>query len=95
MSPKAPAAAAGGIALKVTVGDTWNPVTITASASDTVTMVKAQALAAFNRSAAMIDAYEVKLGGARVRTESRTLEQLGIVTGSSMIVLARRRRPVR
>jgi hypothetical protein len=37
----------------------------------------------------------MKVGGALVRDESKPLGSLGVQSGASLVVLARRRRPVR
>jgi hypothetical protein len=90
-----PTTAPSGLTLKVTVGDTWMPLHLAAKPDETVAAVKARALASLKIDPARADGYEVKLGGARIRDEARTLSACGIKDGSAMIVLARRRRPVR
>ena len=89
------AMAAASLSLRVTVGDTWVPLQVQAAPSETVGQVKARALSASGIDAAHADRYEVKLGGARLPDERRTLEALGVKPGTALIVLARRRRPVR
>lgn len=89
------AAATGSLPLRVTVGDTWMPLEIDAAPNETVAQVKARALAASGIDAARAGDYEVKLGGARLPDERRTLEALEVKPGTALIVLARRRRPVR
>jgi hypothetical protein len=84
-----------GLALKVTVGDTWRPLQLAASPGDTVAQVKVRALAAEAIAAEAAGDYEVKVGGVPVRDESQTLAAAGIRDGGSFVVLARRRRPVR
>jgi hypothetical protein len=81
--------------IKVTLLDTWQPLTFDLGASDTVAGLKARALGAAHLPADRADGYEVKFGGGRVKDESRTLGSLGVEEGSAFIVLARRRRPVR
>ena len=89
------AMATGRLPLRVTVGDTWLPLALEAAPNETVAQVKAQALAACGINAARAGDYEVKRGGARLPDERRTLEALGVKPGTALIVLARRRRPVR
>jgi hypothetical protein len=89
------ALATGLLPLRVTVGDTWVPLTIEAAPNETVGQVKARALTACGIDAARAGEYEVKLGGARLPDERRTLEALEVKPGTALIVLARRRRPVR
>jgi len=81
--------------VKVRLGDTWQELDLATSGDETVAQIKARALAAQKRPASSAGAYEVKFGGALVRDESRSLKSVGVVDGSSLIVLARRRRPVR
>jgi len=87
--------ATGLLPLRVTVGDTWVPLPIEAAPNEMVAQVKARALTASGIDASRAGDYEVKLGGARVRDERRTLEALEVKPGTALIVLARRRRPVR
>ena len=88
-------AAAAALPLRVTVGDTWQPLPLSAAPTETVGQVKSRALAACGIDASRAPAYEVKLGGAHLPDERRTLEALGIKPGTALIVLSRRRRPVR
>jgi len=81
--------------LRVTSGDTWTLSPLAVEPGDSVASVKARFLAANRVAAARLSQYEVKHGGARVRDESRSLASLGIADGSALIVLLRRRRPVR
>lgn len=87
--------AAAPIRLRVTVGDTWMPLALDASADETLASVKARALAASRIDPSHAALYEVKRGGARVADESASLGALGVESGAPLIVLARRRRPVR
>ncbi|MFI5213180.1 MAG: hypothetical protein ACHQU8_01460 [Gemmatimonadales bacterium] len=89
------ASATGPLPLRVTVGDTWLPLLLEAAPNETVAQVKALALTACGIDAARAGDYEVKRGGARLPDERRTLEALGVKPGTALIVLARRRRPVR
>lgn len=87
-------AAAPGMEIKVRVGDTWMPLVLAVAPSDTVAAVKARALTeggVRNGPAG----YEVKVGGVAVRDESQTLAGAGIRHGAPVVILARRRRPVR
>lgn len=93
------AAGAGTVALKVTVGDHWMPLQLAASPGDTVAAVKGRALATLRLDASggggEADRYEVKYGGARIADESVSLSALRIGTGAALVVLLKRRRPVR
>ncbi len=90
MSPQAP-----GLTVKVTVGDMWTPLQLAATGEESVASLKARALATQKIGPADADQYEVKLGGARIADESRSLAAAGVKNGSAMIVLSRHRRPVR
>lgn len=83
------------LALKVTLGDTWRPLQLTASTDDTIAQVKARTLAAESVPAGRAAEYEVKLGGALVRDESLSLAAAKVPDGAALVVLARRRRAVR
>ena len=91
MSPQA----AAWLAVRVPVGDTWMLVPFDANSNDTVASLKARALASQKIAAADADRYEVKLGGARIADETRSLGSAGVRNGSALIVLAKHRRPVR
>jgi len=81
--------------LRVTSSDSWMTSEVSAEPGDTVGSVKSRVLAADRVSAARAGQYEVKVGGALVRDESHSLASLGIGDGAALIVLPRRRRPVR
>lgn len=89
------AGTSGRMTVRVTMGDTWTAVILETSADETVAAVKARVLAAAEIPADRASGYEVKVGGAAVRDERRTLEETGVRNGVSLVVLARRRRPVR
>jgi hypothetical protein len=71
------------------------PLVLRVSPDDTVAAVKARALEAQGIAATRHARYEVKLGGALLRDESRTLAACGARAGAPLVVLSRRRRPVR
>lgn len=79
--------------LRVTVLDTWDTVELSVPASTPIGEVKQQALtkAGVARPA---DGYLVKYLGAEV-AEASTLATAGIAPNGALIVLSRRRRPVR
>jgi hypothetical protein len=81
--------------IRVTVGDTWAPLALRVNPDETVAAVKARALAAQGIAAPRHARYEVKLGGALVRDESCTLAAGGVRPGAALVILSRRRRPVR
>ena len=87
--------AAATLALKVTLGDTWRSLHLSAAPDETIAQVKLRTLAAEAIGAERAGDYEVKFGGARVRDESWTLAAAGVPDGGALVVLARRRRVVR
>ena len=84
-----------GLTLRVTSGETWTTSSLTASPEESIASVKVRVLAADKVPASQAWEYEVKHGGALVRDESRSLAALGVKSGAGLIVLPRRRRPVR
>lgn len=84
-----------GLTLKVTVGDTWQPLVLAVAPAESVHAVKLRALASQKIPAERASGYEVKLGGAVVRDESGSVAAAGARDGSALIVLSKRRRPVR
>ncbi len=83
------------LSLKVTLGDTWRPLQLSASPEETVAQLKLRTLAAEAVPAERAGEYEVKFGGALVRDESQTLAAAKVPDGAALVVLARRRRAVR
>ena len=81
--------------LRVTSSDSWKSSDLAVAAGDTVASVKARVLAADHIPSVRAGQYEVKHGGALVVDESRSLVSLGIGEGAALIVMPRRRRPVR
>ncbi len=80
--------------LRVTVLDTWEEIRLDAAASTRVADVKRDALARA-RVVGAPDAWLVKYLGAEVPENGTTLEQAGIQPNAALIVLRRRRQPIR
>jgi hypothetical protein len=80
--------------LRVMVTDVWDEAPLQLSPAATVAELKRAALehVRVRRDPA---GYEVKYRGAALLDENRTLSDLGIVPNANLIVLPRRRRPVR
>jgi hypothetical protein len=89
------AASAGALAVRVAVADAWETFALDARPTDSMAALKRRALEAARVDASRADRYEVKAGGALVPDESRTLAELGVASGAQLVVLFRRRRPVR
>jgi hypothetical protein len=80
--------------LRVMVQDAWDEVRLDLPDVTTLADVKHRALAATR---VMRDpaGYVMKFRGAELQDESQTLAQAGLVPNGALIVLPRRRRPVR
>jgi hypothetical protein len=80
--------------LRVMVHDVWDEVKLDVPASTSVGEVKRLALARA-RVTRDPDAFLVKYRGAEMQDEGRSLAEEGILANAPLIVLSRRRRPVR
>jgi hypothetical protein len=80
--------------LRVTVEDVWNEVLLELSPATPVGEIKRQALAATHVTRDPAN-YVLKFRGAELTDEARSAEEAGLVPNGALIVLARRRRPVR
>ena len=80
--------------LRVTLLDTWEESSLRLPASTLVSELKRLALAE-SRIRRSPNDYMVKYKGAELDESGRSLADAGVATNSSLIVLARRRRPVR
>lgn len=82
------------LALRVCVLDRWDTVPLAVPAATPIADVKRQALARA-RVVEDPDRFLVKFRGAAVRDEARTLADERVPTGGALIVMRRRRVPVR
>ncbi len=84
----------GTLPLRVTVHDAWDEVFLELPASTRLDELKRQALQATR---VMRDpaGYVLKFRGAELFDESRSLAEAGLVPNGALIVMPRRRRPVR
>jgi hypothetical protein len=82
------------VPVRVMVPDVWDEVALEVPAGTAIAALKAAALA---RSGAggLPDDFEAKFRGALLSDESRSLRDVGMVAGSSIILVRRHRRPVR
>ena len=83
------------LSLRVTVTDGWRVVPMALPPSAPVAELKRRALEGASISPRLASHYEVKYGGARVADETLRLDAVGIPDGAGLVVLPRRRRPVR
>jgi hypothetical protein len=82
------------IALRVTVLDAWDEVVLEQPAETPLAQVKRAALARMGIRRPPAD-YVLKYNGAELLDEGRTLAQCGLAPNAALIVLPRRRTPVR
>jgi hypothetical protein len=80
--------------LRVMVEDVWNEVLLELPTTTSVGDIKRQALAATHVTRDPSH-YVMKFRGAELSDESRSAAEVGLVPNGALIVLARRRRPVR
>jgi hypothetical protein len=80
--------------VRVMVEDVWDEVWLELPAETPVGEIKRQALA-LTRVKRDPSQYVLKYRGAELSDESRTASAAGLVPNGALIVLARRRRPVR
>jgi hypothetical protein len=82
--------------VRVTVTEAWDEVRLAVAPGTLVAELKRRALAeALGGRPVDADAYVVKLRGAEVLDEEASLATLGVRANAPLIVLPRRRRPVR
>lgn len=80
--------------IRVMIEDVWDEVRLELSPSTPLGELKRRALD-ISRITRDPDGYLLKFRGAELADESRTLHQAGLVPDAALIVLSRRRRPVR
>jgi hypothetical protein len=80
--------------IRVMVQDAWDEVQLELPPATLLSEVKRQALAA-TRVTRDPAGYLLKFRGAELRDESRSLADAGMVPNGALIVLSKRRRPVR
>ena len=80
--------------VRVTVEDAWDEVRLEVPASTPLAQVKRAALE-MTRVPRNPANYVLKYRGAELADESRSLSEVGVVPNAPLIVLSRRRRPVR
>jgi hypothetical protein len=82
------------LALRVTVEDVWNEVLLELPPETPVGEIKRRALVASHVTRDPSN-YVLKFRGAELFDETRSAAESGLVPNGALIVLARRRRPVR
>ncbi len=83
-----------GLPVRVMVQDAWDQVELTVSGAMSVAELKQKALGMTHVDAPAED-FAVKFRGAELFDEAQSLTKAGVVPMASLIVVPRRRRPVR
>lgn len=83
------------ITLRVQSAEAWSAIRVDAALTSGVREVKLAAMARLLPDATDPDAYVVKLHGALIDDERVTLRDAGATDGSTLLLVLRRRRPVR
>ncbi|HUQ20329.1 MAG TPA: hypothetical protein VM099_12015 [Gemmatimonadaceae bacterium] len=81
--------------LRVQVIDLWDSIRVDAPASEPVISVKRAALDALYPDGVDADGYVVRLHGFEILDESASLAAAGVRNGSILLLVNRRRQPVR
>ena len=83
------------LSLRVEIPEVWDLVRIDAPASTPVAALKQRALYALLPGASDAHEYVVKLRGFEVLNENASLGDIGVRTGSTLLITNRHRKPVR
>jgi hypothetical protein len=83
------------VTVRVQLAEAWDAVRVEAAPGEPVLAVKVRALAALDPGADYHDDFVVKLRGAEVLDENASLAEVGATDGSTVLLMRRRRRPVR
>ena len=88
-------AATATMHIRVQAAELWDTVRVDVSPSESVLAVKLAALAAFYPDGAESDDFVAKIHGFEVLHEEKSLLAVGVRDGSTILLIRRRRRPVR
>jgi hypothetical protein len=86
---------ADALHLRVQVAELWETIRIDAPRSESVLAVKTAALASFYPEGAFASEFVTKLHGFEILDEEASLDATGVRDGSTLLLIHRRRRPVR
>lgn len=81
--------------IRVQLAEVWDAVQMEVSPDDPVQLAKVHALEQLGQARRAHEGYVVKLGGIEILDESMSLRDAGVRNGSTLLVMSRRRRPVR
>jgi hypothetical protein len=91
-----PGAAPGsGWTVRVQGAEVWDTVKVVVLRDSSVQNVKRAAMAELMPDVDDLDGYVVKLRGIEIHDEAASLEAAGALDGSTLLIMSRRRRPVR
>lgn len=91
----APEGTSGVWTMRVQVAEAWDAVRVQLLPNTRVADLKRAAMDELMPDVDALDGYVVKLGGFEVANEGVTVEASGATDGSTFLIIARRRRPVR
>jgi hypothetical protein len=83
------------ISIRVEVPEVWDAVRVDAPLTESVFVVKTRALTALYPDHATPSEFVVKRNGIAIEDETVTLAEAGVRSGSTLLVMLLRRRPVR
>ena len=86
---------ATSITFRVQLLEAWDAVRIVAEPSTSVATVKARALTVLAPDAPQRGDVVTKLGGFEIRDESKSLADVGVKEGSTLLLHFRRRQPIK
>lgn len=81
--------------LRVQLAEAWDSTRLNVAANEPISAVKMRALDSLDPEADAPDAYVVTYRGEEILDESARLADVPVVTGSTLLIARRRRRPVR
>lgn len=81
--------------LRVQCLEAWDAVRIEVAPTSPIQEIKQAAMAILMPDVANFDEYVVKYTGMEVHSENNSIESIGAVDGSTLLIMSRRRRPVR
>lgn len=88
-------AGADALQIRVQVADVWDAIRMEVSPGESVGAVKRRALEELSPVAYPVDEYVVKLRGIEILDEGLAISACDVRNGSTLILVDRRRRPVR
>jgi hypothetical protein len=81
--------------IRVQCLETWDAVRMDVAPESRVREVKQAAMAILMPDVDNFDEYVVKLHGSEIHAESNSMNAIGAMDGSTLLIMSRRRRPVR